>query len=51
MGQQPFDLRAFAASWGGQLTALTLVGVEGFSTRGYLDDVLKASRLASAPSS
>nr|CRX79038.1 hypothetical protein [Leucosporidium scottii] len=41
MGQQPFDLRAFAASWGGQLTALTLVGVEGFSTRGYLDDVLK----------
>ncbi|ORY78907.1 hypothetical protein BCR35DRAFT_304937 [Leucosporidium creatinivorum] len=41
MGQQPFDLHGFAASWGGQLTELTLVGVEGFSTRGYLDDVLK----------
>ncbi|KAL8286612.1 hypothetical protein RQP46_004140 [Phenoliferia psychrophenolica] len=39
-GQLPFDLRAFAQQWGGQLTALTLVGTHSFSTQGYFNDIL-----------
>lgn len=42
-GALPFDLHAFVASFGSQLTALTLVGTEGFSIRGNLDEVLKVS--------
>ncbi|KAL8286637.1 hypothetical protein RQP46_004165 [Phenoliferia psychrophenolica] len=39
-GQLPFDLRSFAQQWGGQLTALTLVGTHSFSTQGYFNDIL-----------